>query len=126
MPNAPALKPPVPILRSFDAQAARAFYLDFLGFSLLFEHRFDPDAPLYMGLTLGACELHISEHHGDATPGSALRIELADVHAYCKLLNAKQYQNARPAVQHQDWGWDDMIIADPAGNRLIFCTRHQQ
>ncbi|MEB8389418.1 glyoxalase superfamily protein [Rhodobacteraceae bacterium KMM 6894] len=124
MPRPPALRAPIPILRSFDEQAARAFYLDFLGFEITFEHRFDAAAPLYMGVTMGACELHISEHHGDATPGAALRIELPDVHAFCDTLNAKRYKNARPGVQHQEWGWDDMSIADPAGNRLIFCTRH--
>jgi catechol 2,3-dioxygenase-like lactoylglutathione lyase family enzyme len=124
MPLSPALKAPIPILRSFDEQAARAFYLDFLGFSVTFEHRFDATAPLYMGVILGGCELHISEHHGDATPGAALRIELPDVKSYCAALNAKRYKHARPGVQHQEWGWDDMAITDPAGNRLIFCTRH--
>ncbi|MBY8975046.1 VOC family protein [Rhodobacteraceae bacterium NNCM2] len=115
-------KAPIPILRSFDEAAARAFYLDFLGFELVFEHRFEPDLPLYMGVRLGDCELHISEHHGDATPGSALRIEMPDVHAFCAELNAKKYRNARPGVQTQPWGYHDMTIQDPAGNRLIFCT----
>ena len=113
---------PVPILRSFDEAAARAFYVDFLGFEIVFEHRFEPGTPLYMGLRRGDCELHISEHYGDATPGSALRIEVPDVHAYCAELNAKRYKDARPGVQRQDWGWDEMTIRDPAGNRLIFCT----
>lgn len=117
-----SVKAPVPIFRSFAEAAAKAFYIDFLGFELTFEHRFDPDAPLYMGVKKGGCELHISEHHGDATPGSTVRIEVDDVHAFCKELNAKKYRNARPGVQHQEWGWDDMTIADPFGNKLIFCT----
>ena len=116
------LAAPVPILRSFDEAAAKAFYVDFLGFEITFEHRFEPGTPLYMGLRRGACELHVSEHYGDATPGSALRVEVEDVHAYCKELNAKRYRHARPGVQHQEWGYDDMTIQDPAGNRLIFCT----
>jgi len=36
----------VPILRIFDEAKAKEFYLDFLGFSLGWEHRFEPDAPL--------------------------------------------------------------------------------
>jgi hypothetical protein len=118
------VKVPVPILRSFDETTTRGFYIDFLGFELLFEHRFDPDSPLYMGIKKGDCELHLSEHFGDASPGTSLRIEVDDVNAYAKDLNAKRYKNARPGVQHQSWGWDDMSINDPNGNKLIFCSRH--
>lgn len=117
------MKAPEPILRSFDETAAKAFYVDFLGFSITFEHRFEPDLPLYMGLRRGDCELHLSEHHGDATPGSALRIQVDDVHRLCADLNAKGYQNARPGVIRQPWGCDDMSITDPFGNRLIFYTQ---
>lgn len=118
----PEFHAPVPILRSFDETAARAFYIDFLGFEIEFEHRFEPGLPLYMGIRRGDCILHISEHFGDATPGSAVRIEMPDVHAYAEALNAKNYKNARPGVQRQPWGYDDMTVTDPAGNRLIFCT----
>lgn len=116
------MQPPIPILRSFDEAAARAFYVGFLGFEVEFEHRFDDDAPLYLSLGRGDCVLHVSGHHGDATPGSALRIEVEDVHAYCRHLNAKPYRHAQPTVQRQPWGFDEMAIVDPAGNRLIFCT----
>ncbi len=116
------MKPPVPILRSFDEGAARAFYLDFLGFEVLFEHRFHEDAPLYMGVLRGDCELHLSEHYGDGTPGTFVRIEVEDVRRYAAALNAKPYRYSRPGVQRQDWGWDEMSISDPAANKLIFCT----
>lgn len=114
--------PPVPILRSFDETATRAFYLDFLGFEIEFEHRFEPDLPLYMSVTLDECVLHLSEHHGDATPGSAVRIEVDDVREFARILNEKRYKNARPGVQRQEWGFDEMTVQDPSGNRLVFCT----
>lgn len=117
-----AMKSPIPILRSFDEQVTREFYLEFLGFDLVFEHRFDAEAPLYLGVKKGDCELHLSEHFGDASPGTSLRIEVDDVNAYSAELNAKRYRNARPGVQNQSYGWDDMSISDPNGNRLIFCT----
>lgn len=47
---------PVPVLRMFDVEKARAFYLGWLGFSVEFEHRFEPTAPLYMGISRGACK----------------------------------------------------------------------
>ena len=112
--------PATPIFRIFDEAKAREFYIDFLGFTIDFEHRFEPGMPLYMGLSLGACKLHLSEHHGDATPGSAARIPCDDVEAYQKLLLAKQYKYARPGFQDQDWGTRDMTIGDGFGNRLIF------
>lgn len=113
-------KAPIPILRSFDEVATRSFYLEFLGLEVEFQHRFEPDTPLYLGVRLGQCVLHLSEHYGDAAPGASLRIEVDDLAAYCKMLNAKKYRHARPGVQSQPWG-KDMSISDPSGNRLIFC-----
>lgn len=113
---------PIPVLRSFDAAKAREFYVDFLGFEVVFEHRFAPDLPLYMSLRMGDCEVHLSEHHGDASPGAALRIGVPDVAAYAASLRDKNYGHARPGVQRQPYGMDDMSVADPFGNRLIFCT----
>ncbi|NKX43281.1 glyoxalase superfamily protein [Roseicyclus persicicus] len=111
---------PIPVLRSFDEAATRAFYLDFLGFAVLFEHRFDPTAPLYLAVRLGACELHLSEHHGDATPGSTVRIGVADVHTLSAELRAKPYPRSRPGVTRQPWGLDEAAVTDPSGNRLVF------
>jgi catechol 2,3-dioxygenase-like lactoylglutathione lyase family enzyme len=56
----------VPILRSFDETKAREFYVDFLGFTVDWTHRFEPDLPLYMQVSRDGIVLHISEHHGDA------------------------------------------------------------
>ncbi len=114
---------PVPVLRSFDEAAAKAFYRDFLGFEIVMEHRFAPDLPLYLGLRAGECELHLSEHHGDATPGSAVRIPVADARAYAAELGAKRFRNARPGPPTATpWGTLEFTVIDPAGNRLIFCS----
>lgn len=65
------------------------------------------------------CRIHLSEHHGDASPGSNLRIATDELDAYCRDLNAKRYRYARPGILEQPWG-RDMTIADPFGNRLAF------
>ena len=36
----------ITILRSFDETKAKEFYLDFLGYNLDWEHRFEADYPL--------------------------------------------------------------------------------
>lgn len=117
----PTLSPPTPILRIFDEAKAREFYLGFLGFTVDWEHRFEPGLPLYLQVTRDGCRLHLSEHHGDATPGSALRVEVSDLDALQAELLAKDYQYARPSIEAMPWG-RDMSVKDPFGNRLTFTS----
>ncbi len=112
--------PIIPILRSFDESRARAFYVDYLGFSVDWEHRFEPQLPLYMQVSREEIVLHVSEHHGDATPGSALRILADDLDALAAELAKRPYANARPGIVRKDWGCDELQLIDPAGNRLVF------
>ena len=95
---------PIPILRSFSETKAREFYVDFLGFKVDWEHRFDATAPLYLQLRRAKLVLHLSEHHGDATPGAALLISVDDIAALQAELLAKDYPHARPGVRDEDWG----------------------
>lgn len=111
---------PVPILRIFDEAKAREFYVGFLGFSVDWEHRFEDGLPLYMQVSKGNCVLHLSEHHGDSSPGSAMRIETEEIDRFHQELLAKQYRYARPGIEHTPWGTRDMSVRDPFGNRLTF------
>jgi catechol 2,3-dioxygenase-like lactoylglutathione lyase family enzyme len=110
----------VPILRTFDADKARAFYVDYLGFTVDFEHRFDDLAPLYVGVSRGACRLHLSEHHGDATPGAKIRIPISDIDAFHSDLTAKSYPEVRPNIETMPWDSREMTLTDPFSNRLVF------
>jgi len=112
--------PVIPILRMFDVVKAREFYVDFLGFTVNFEHRFGADFPLYMQVSRGGAMLHLSEHHGDATPGSAVRIGVGDLDQLFSEIREKDYKFARPAIQEQPWGLRELIVGDPFGNRIIF------
>jgi uncharacterized glyoxalase superfamily protein PhnB len=109
-----------PILRSFDEAKAREFYVQYLGFAVVFEHRFEPGLPLYMEVARDGCTLHLSEHHGDACPGAALRIEVGDIDALHAELAARDHGFARPSVETMPWGTRDMTVTDPFGNRLTF------
>lgn len=111
---------PVPVLRMFDVEKARAFYLGWLGFSVEFEHRFEPTAPLYMGISRGACKLHLSEHHGDACPGAAVRVAVGDIDALHGELIAKNFAYYRPGIENMPWGSREMRVVDPFGNRVLF------
>ena len=114
---------PTPILRSFDEAKAKEFYVDFLGFNVDWEHRFEDGLPLYMQISKGDCIIHLSEHHGDCSPGGALRIDTDELDAFQQHLLAKRYKYARPGIVDQPWGTRDMTIHDPSGNKLTFSTR---
>lgn len=115
------LGPATPILRIFDEVAARAFYVDWLGFSVEFEHRFGPDMPLYLGLHRDAVLVHLTEHHGDTTPGTRLRIACSDLDSFYAEITARPYPGLIPgAPQDQSWGERDLTLTDPFGNRLTF------
>ena len=116
----PKLGTVTPILRMFDIAKAREFYLDFLGFEVRFEHRFDDNAPLYMGIARDGCELHLSEHHGDGSPGAHIRVEVADVAGLHRELMAKKYRYAGPGLEETPWRTREVTVSDPFGNRLTF------
>ncbi len=115
-----AFHPVIPILRSFDEGKAREFYLDWLGFKFDFEHRFEPGTPLYMQVSRGSCVLHLSEHHGDGSPGACVRILVHDLEAFHAELQSRPYKSYRPGLQNQEWGTREMVVQDGASNRLIF------
>lgn len=121
-PDGPQARVAVPILRMFDVERTEAFYLGFLGFRKVWEHRFADHAPLYAEIERDGVRLHLSEHHGDATPGSAVIVEIADAHALQRELIARDYPYARPGVEPKDWGLT-VTVGDPAGNRLVFLQR---
>ena len=117
----PSFGPIVPILRIFYEAKAKSFYVGLLGFQIDFEHRFSDNFPLYMGVSLPGCALHLTEHYGDASPGAQIRIATDDIGSYLTGLRAKDYKFAKPGEpQRQPWGALEITITDPFGNRLTF------
>lgn len=110
----------VPILRIFDQRLAKDFYVDYLGFAIDWEHRFEEGMPLYLQVSKGPVVLHLSEHHGDCTPGSAIRIATRDVEAVHRELAAKPYRFLNPGMEEKPWGGRELELTDPFGSRIIF------
>ncbi len=116
-----ALAAVTPILRIFDAGKAHEFYIDFLGFTVDFEHRFGSNFPPYLGVSRAGCTLHLSEHHGDACPGAHVRINCGAIADLASELAAKSYRYAKPgAPAKAPWGTLEFTVTDPFGNRLTF------
>jgi catechol 2,3-dioxygenase-like lactoylglutathione lyase family enzyme len=110
----------IPILRMFDVAKAREFYIEYLGFTVDFEHRLQDNAPLFMGISRGNVTLFLSEHHGDGTPGSHICIEMNGVRELSEELAARQYRYMNPSIIEQDWGTRELTVYDPFNNHLSF------
>lgn len=118
------LGPVTPVLRMFDEAKALEFYVGFLGFDVVFEHRFGDNSPLYLGLSRAGCALHLSEHHGDACPGAHVRIATDDIATLAAELHRKEYRYAKPGPpEAMPWGSLELKVSDPFGNKLTF---HQE
>lgn len=113
----------VPILRSFSEAKAREFYVDYLGFEVDWEHRFEPGLPLYMQVSRAGLVLHISEHYGDGTPGTAIFVETTGLREFHAELTAKAYPNLRPGIDEAPWNAWCMTVIDPFGNTIRFSER---
>ena len=110
----------VPVLRTFDTDEASAFYVDYLGMTVDWEHRFEPDLPLYRQVSRADLVLHLTEHHGDSTPGSVVYIYMTgirDLHA--ELSGRSSVGHNRPHLESED-GRTELSVTDPFGNRLRF------
>ena len=110
----------VPTFRIFSLDKAREFYLDFLGFKVDWEHRFDPEAPVFMQVSRDGLAIHLSEHHGDGTPGSVAYVYMTGVEALHDELNAKKYRYNRPGLEKREWGMTELTVTDPFNNRITF------
>ncbi len=110
----------IPILRMFSIEKAREFYLGYLGFQVDWEHRFEPALPLYMQISRGDLLLHLTEHHGDCTPGAKVFVEMTGVAALHAELTAKNYNYLRPGLEREPWGATTVTVTDPFMNRIVF------
>lgn len=110
----------VPVLRIFSVENAREFYLDYLGFSVDFEHRFADGMPLYMQISRAGCVLHLSEHHGDGTPGTVVFVPMNGLDSFHAELAGRGDARLRPGIEEQPWNAREMTVTDPFGNRIRF------
>jgi uncharacterized glyoxalase superfamily protein PhnB len=114
------LHSPIPVLRIFDEAKAREHYVGFLGFKIDWEHRFGDNFPLFSQISRDGCVIYLSEHHGDACPGAAMRIQVTGLEDFCRDLVAKNYKYSKPGIEEVPWGQRETTIADPFGNKITF------
>lgn len=111
----------IPMLRIFDKAKAIEFYINWLGFSVDWEHSFsEGKPPIYMQISKSEIVLHLTEHHGDCTPGSKVYIECSGLSNYHRNLLEKKYEYNAPGLEIAPWKALCMEVIDPFGNKLLF------
>jgi catechol 2,3-dioxygenase-like lactoylglutathione lyase family enzyme len=109
-----------PIFRIFDIEKAYSFYIGYLGFRLDWEHRFEDSMPVYLQVSLNDVVLHLSQHHGDASPGAAIRVKIDDLRGFHSFLTEKEYRYAKPEIEKTPWNTFELTVIDPFSNRIVF------
>ena len=105
----------------FDIEATVRFYVDYLGCRLDWQEG-SGDRPVYMEVSRGPLKLHLSSHHGDGTPGTAVLVVVDDVRRLQAELHAKGYPYLNPGIEEHGAGVE-MVLLDPASNQLRFFQR---
>ncbi len=113
----------IPIIRIFDEAKAKEFYLEFLGMSLDWEHRFESSFPIYMQVSKGNLVLHLSEHSGDCAPGSKTFVNTDELDALHREITSRGYRYSRPEITTAPWGDRVFEVIDPFSNRILFNER---
>jgi catechol 2,3-dioxygenase-like lactoylglutathione lyase family enzyme len=116
-----------PVLRIFDYQKAVDHYITWMGFRLDWEHRFEPDFPVYLQVSFRNIVLHLSEHSGDGTPGSQVFIDdFEGLEAYHQQLLSKKYKYNRPGIETPFFDEQALCVKviDPFHNQLILVERN--
>jgi len=113
-------KKTIPILRIFSVEKAKEFYVDYLGFSIDWEHHFEATTPAYIQVSRSGLTLHLSEHHGDCCPGSTVFIWMTGIEEFHRELTEKNYPYLRPGLETTFYNAKCVQVIDPFGNRIRF------
>lgn len=109
----------IPTFRILDYDRAIEFYIDFLGFTIDWEHRFGPTEPVYMQISKNHLTLHLSENKRFQTNVITF-VDTKGIELFHKELVERNTAKSIPDVSKTDWQTLQMEIEDPFGNLLRF------
>lgn len=108
----------VPALRITNYPRSKAFYVDQLGFRVEWEHRFEPNFPVFMSVARDGMQIYLTEHRGDCQVGGLVHFVIEDVAALFRELAVREVKPTEPP--NNDLGFLNMTVTDPDGNQLRF------
>ena len=109
----------IPTLRIFDLAKAKEFYVDFLGFRIDWEHRFENGRAVYLQIARG----DLSCTSASTTATASRRSVYVCAHDRPRGLSPRDHGpritvRARPGIEPTPWRSRLMEVIDPFGNRL--------
>ncbi len=118
------LESSIPVVRMLDETLGRAFYVDYLGYEIDWEHRFhdNVESPLYMQIRHDRSVLHLNGHATNDTPVCEVRIPVRNLARFNEYLRAKDADFEKPEIVDPRYEGrpTDMNLIDPFGNHLVF------
>jgi catechol 2,3-dioxygenase-like lactoylglutathione lyase family enzyme len=108
----------VPALRMTNYERSKSYYVEKLGFDVEWEHRFEPNFPVFMSLARDGMQIYLSEHSGDCQVGGLVHFLIADVDAWYREFREKGAIVSE--APNDDLGFRNMTVRDPDGNQLRF------
>lgn len=108
-----------PAFRVTDYTKSKAFYVDGLGFKVVFEHRFKPGFPVFAEVVRDGMSFYLTEHAGDCKVGGLIHMLVEDVDAlYEEFLNRGIRIHEPPNEDLPNLRM--MTIVDRDGNQIRF------
>jgi catechol 2,3-dioxygenase-like lactoylglutathione lyase family enzyme len=108
----------VPALRITNYERSKSYYVEKLGFTVEWEHRFGPSFPVFMSVGRDGMSIFLSEHAGDCQVGGLVHFLIPDVDAWHREFKDKGAVVAE--APNNDLGFRNMTVTDPDGNQLRF------
>jgi catechol 2,3-dioxygenase-like lactoylglutathione lyase family enzyme len=101
------------VLRVVDASRAVVWY-ERLGFQKEWGHQFERGFPWFVSVARGSVRLYLSEHEGDAPPGTLIHLYVNNIDAVAAEFNVP--------VDEEGLAGRECHVSDPDGNRLRIAT----
>lgn len=109
----------VPTFRITNYKKAIDFYINFLGFSIDWEHRFGDAEPIYMQISKNGLVLHLSENKR-FNKGVIIFVETKGIDLFRNSLLKIKKGKLIPDIVITNWNTKQLEIEDPFGNLLRF------
>src|SRR5262249_29155454 len=112
----------VPALRITDYARSKAFYVGGLGFRIDWEHRFEPNFPVFLQVSRDGLVFYLTEHRGDCQVRGLVHLFVPNVDDWYAEWAGRGVPVNEPPGEHIE-GLRSMTVVDPDGNQLRVCTR---
>ena len=106
----------IPILPTEDLAAAKAFYVDRLGFRVTFAASEDGHSGL-LGIALGTIEMTLDSPMNGHGRNACVALQVEDVDRYYRDWSSKV--DVLRAPKDENWGARTFDLLDPSGNTLF-------